>query len=173
MHVKQFVPLLASMFQIISVFYHYFWYLCTMSRTDTNFVWVLKNELKKINVYALHSIPILEVFFQQILKDHITWESKNYDTSLTQEIWEDTPKTAGREGVMGKTKSHTVMLNYTQIQGGDWDSSSISIFPKSPQLADSKGDWRTWCNPLQINCSASIYSRSTIAQSAPKILDTQ
>lgn len=165
MHVKRFVPLLASVLQIISVLYHCFWYLFICQE--------LTQKHQPFRVLAWKAFQetlrtwILEEMSQLVKRSYCIKYQKIRDFH-SEGIWEeDTPTTAGNDGVVGKTKSHTVMLNCTRIQGGDWDSSSISIFPKSPQLADSKGDWRTWCNPSQIDCRACVCSRSTISQSAP------
>jgi hypothetical protein len=67
---------------------------------------------------SLPSTPILEELFIE-LKDQIARNTKKIRHFLSEGILEeDTPTTAGSDGVMGKVKSHTVMLNCTRIQGG-------------------------------------------------------
>lgn len=89
-------------------------------------------------------------------KDTLLSRNSGIETNASRHMCEDTPKTAGRDGVMGRMKSHTVMLNCTR---SDCDSSSISMFPLSPQLVDNIGDCRTCCNPSQTSCNASVCSR--------------
>lgn len=93
---------------------------------------------------------------------------KHLETSKHRFMYgnKDTPKTAGRDGVIGNTKSQTVMLNWTLTQVDASHSSSISIFLISPQLAARSGDWRTWCNPSQMAWSASVCRHSGTNTSA-------
>lgn len=109
-----------------------------------------------VNDETLGKFPIL--FWQELLtaaqptirKPSVVQFSKKYYSTL------DTPKTAGREGVIGNTNSQTVMWTPRRTAREVLHSSSMSILPVSPQFAASGGDWISSCNPSQIAWRDSI-----------------
>lgn len=60
---------------------------------------------------------------------------------------QDTPNTAGSEGVAGRMNSQTVTLNFRRIDRFELASSSIiSTGPLSEKNSENDGDWRTLLN---------------------------
>lgn len=63
--------------------------------------------------------------------------------SLLKVQLQDTPITAGSEGVAGRTKSHTVKLSFNRIEKFEITSSSIiSTGPLSVKKSENDGDTR-------------------------------
>lgn len=69
---------------------------------------------------------------------------------------EDTPNTAGREGVTGRMKSQTVKCNFTRIDRFEIASSSIiSTGPLSEKNSENDGDRRTLLKDVLVDFTLS------------------
>jgi len=84
-----------------------------------------------------------------LLRENLWCYISKKTLSLTSQIFnlkqrEDTPNTAGREGVAGRMKSQTVKCNFTRIDRFEIASSSIiSTGPLSEKNSENDGDRRT------------------------------